>query len=200
MADIKMVIAKNISDLRTSCGMTQLELAEELHYSDKAVSKWERGESVPEISTLLSIANLFGVSLDYLVSEEHTSKPEKIAISEKDNVKINNRAIISAMSVLAVWLAALLIYVLMDIVSLSSLIHWVSLLYAVPASMVVWLIFNSIWFNRRRNFLIISLMMWTLIAAVHINATVLGFNVWQLYLLGIPGQIGIFLWSGLKKR
>ena len=69
MNDIKAIIAKNITDLRLAKGLTQLELAEQLHYSDKAVSKWERGESVPEISTLMAIADLFGVTLDHLVNE-----------------------------------------------------------------------------------------------------------------------------------
>ena len=71
LEDIRSVIAANITALRTSSGMTQLDLAEKLHYSDKAVSKWERGESVPEIGTLTAIADLFGVPLDYLVRSEH---------------------------------------------------------------------------------------------------------------------------------
>ena len=202
MAELKSVIAKNISRLRTSRGMTQLELAEELHYSDKAISKWERGESVPEISTLLAIAKLFGVTLDSLVSEDEMPAEDKsISVHTDDSKrKAKNRAIISAMCILIVWFVALLIYVLIDVISSTSSIHWVSLLYALPASMLLWLIFNSVWFNRRRNYLIISLMMWTLIAAVHINALVMGCSIWQFYLLGIPGQIVIFLWSGLKKR
>ena len=61
MSDIKFVIAKNIYELRVAKGMTQLELAEELHYSDKAVSKWEKGDSLPEITTLIAIAEIFGV-------------------------------------------------------------------------------------------------------------------------------------------
>lgn len=59
--------------------MTQLELAESLQYSDKAVSKWERGESVPEIATLKAIAELFDVTLDSLVSEEHGKCEGEIA-------------------------------------------------------------------------------------------------------------------------
>ena len=55
MSDIKLIIAKNIYDLRVARGMTQLELAEKLHYSDKSVSKWEKGDSLPEISTLVTL-------------------------------------------------------------------------------------------------------------------------------------------------
>ena len=204
MTELKSVIAKNISELRISQGMTQLELAEKLHYSDKAVSKWERGESIPEVSTLLSIAKLFGVSLDYLVSEDNSlyerDESENHIITDDKKRKLNNRAIISAMSVLIVWFAALLIYVLMDVIPNSSVIHWVALVYAFPVSVLVWLIFNSIWFNTRRNYFIISLMIWTFIGAVYVNAVVCGFNIWQIFLLGIPGQIVTFLWSRLKKH
>lgn len=78
-ADIKIVIAKNIADLRLANGMTQLELAERINYSDKAVSKWERAESMPDIAVLTEIADLFQVSLDDLV---RLKKPiEKASVS-----------------------------------------------------------------------------------------------------------------------
>ena len=70
MSDIKAIIAKNITALRQNHKMTQIELAEKLNYSDKAVSKWERGESVPDISVLKQIADLFGVTVDYLLGRQ----------------------------------------------------------------------------------------------------------------------------------
>ena len=157
MTDVKSVIAKNITELRTSGGMTQIELADKLHYSDKAVSKWERGESVPEINTLVAIADLFGVPLDWIVRDEHT----KAEITEADHTlnakKRSNRILITGLSILLVWLVATAVYVLIDIISSSIHTHWIAFIFAVPVSMIVWLIFNSIWFNRRRNFLIVSL-------------------------------------------
>ena len=64
MNDLKLIVAKNITELRKQHGMTQLQLAEKLNYSDKAVSKWERGESVPDVAVLVEIAELFSVRLD----------------------------------------------------------------------------------------------------------------------------------------
>ena len=69
--DIKSNIAKNISELRQTKSMTQLELAEQLNNSDKAGAKCERGDSVPDVTVLKRIADLFGVTLDYLVTAEH---------------------------------------------------------------------------------------------------------------------------------
>ena len=174
MADIKSIIAGNITALRASKGMTQLDLAEKLHYSDKAVSKWERGESVPEIGTLTAIADLFGVPLDYLVRAEHEAPAE-----EK---------------------VAVLAFAATDIFFRNVSRHWLILVYAVPVSMIVWLVFNSVWFNRRRNYLIISLLMWSLLAAVHVTVLTFNYNIWLIYTPGIPGQIIIFLWSKLSFR
>jgi len=196
MTDIKAIIAANISELRVARGMTQLELAEQLHYSDKAVSKWERGESVPEISTLKAIADLFGVTLDYLVQETHgTADTDSIPEAKR---KKRNRAVITAMSVILVWFIALFSFVVLDIVPVEVHTHWLSFLYALVVSLIVWLVFNSMWFNPRFNYVILSLFVWALLACVHVTCFVASQNVWQIYLLGIPVQIVILLWSRLR--
>lgn len=202
MEDIKSIIAENIVRLRHRSGMTQIGLAEKLNYSDKAVSKWERGESIPDISVLKNIADLFGVTVDYLITSGHGDDGaievtvDEVALQKRRR----SRAMITGMSVLLVWLIASVIFVPIDIATTDAVAHWLAYAYAVPASMLVWLVFNSIWFNRRRNYLIISLMVWTLLAAIHLSVLVGGFNVWQIYLLGIPGQLIISLWSVIGKK
>ena len=142
MTDIKSVIAKNISQLRTKSGMTQLELAESLQYSDKAVSKWERGESVPEIATLKAIAELFDVTLDYLVSEEHTSSDD--ATKRKPKRKsVAKGSIATATGMALVWALSLLSYVLLDALCPDSRLHWLCLACALPVCALIWVIFNS---------------------------------------------------------
>lgn len=200
MEDIKTTVAKQIVTLRTESGMTQLELAEKLHYSDKAVSKWERGESVPELATLVAIADLFGVSLDELVRDIKPTDANTAPSPLPEKKKQTNRAIITAMSVLLVWFVASLVFVLFDLIFTDMKNHWLAFIYAIPVSMLVWLILNAIWFNRRRNYLIISLMMWGILASLHISFAAFSINVWQVYLLGIPGQLVILLWSGLHHK
>ena len=198
MAELKSIVAKNIVELRMSHSMTQLELAERLHYTDKAVSKWERAESVPEISTLIAIAKIFNVSLDYLVEEVHDVPT--LPTKANGSLSSRNRSIISAMSVLIVWFVALVVYVVFDMISSTYVMHWIGFVYAVPVSMLLILVFNSVWFDRRRNYVIISIMMWTLLISIHLTVLGCGYNHWQLYLLGIPGQICIILWSSLKPK
>ena len=72
-ATLRKTIGKNIALYRKANRDTQAVLGQKLSYSDKAVSKWERGESVPDIYVLSRIADLYGISVGVLIGE---SKPE----------------------------------------------------------------------------------------------------------------------------
>lgn len=210
MEELKKIIARNIIDLRRANNMTQLELAEKLNYTDKAVSKWERGESLPDISVLKAIADLFGVKIDYLVTVDHVEPVAEVLMSEDAadeaarhaHRKQTNHRVITAISILLVWLMATFAFVVAQLIDPNAVNHWLSFIYGVPLSFVVWLIFNSIWFRGRSNFLLISLLMWTAIAAIHISCVTLSSapNIWLLYILGIPGQAIIITWSRLRHR
>ncbi len=199
MEDLRLTIAKNISGLRRAAEMTQFELAERLNYSDKAVSKWERGESLPDVAVLKEIADIFSVTVDYLLTVEHGKrKPDK----PQNRIRVANHGFITGMSITLVWLVALIGFVTGDMFRDFTLgHHWLAFLWATPITFIVWLVFNSIWFNKRRNFLIISCLMWTSLAAIHISLIVLfNINVRFLYLLGVPGQLIVLFWSFIRKR
>ncbi len=63
-------IGKKIAELRKTKGWTQLELAEKLNVSDKAVSKWEKDKGIPSVEIFPNLAKLFGVSIDYIMIGE----------------------------------------------------------------------------------------------------------------------------------
>lgn len=195
MKDLKNIIADNIVLLRKEKGLTQAQLAEKLNYSDKAVSKWERGESLPDVAVLKSLAEILGVSVDYLLESDHQkTELEKATVSRK---KFRRRAIITSMCVMLVWLIATVVFFILDTVTSLNL-HWLCFIYAAPVSFAVWLIFNSIWFNPRRNYLIISALLWTTLGSLFISF--LWLKLWLLFIVGIPAQIIIFLWSGMQGR
>lgn len=196
MQDLKSVVAKNIIRLRQNAKMTQIELAERLSYSDKAVSKWERAESMPDITVLKAIADLFEVPLDYLVSEEPELPKEEPVVPDKRH----NHKVITSLSILLVWFVATLCYVLIDVIVPGLQNLWLVFLYALPVSCIVWLVFNAIWFNTRRNYLIVSILTWTVLAGAVITLYVFAISAWQLLLLGIPGQIIITIWSRLEYK
>ena len=92
MEDLKEIIAKNLTQLRTHAQLTQIQLAEKLNYSDKAVSKWERGEAIPDLRVLIQLAKLYNISVDDIISPS----AEKI-VKPKMNVK-KKRVLITLLS------------------------------------------------------------------------------------------------------
>lgn len=195
MKDIKRIVANNISNLRISNNMTQAELAEKLNYSDKAVSKWERAESSPDISVLTEIAELFGVTLDYLVKSDSSSGNEIPTVKEK---KYNRRAI-AYISESTGWFVAIFAFIITTLILKKTTFQWLYFVYALPIVLIVKLIFNSVWFNPRHNYLIISVLMWSVLSAVHITFLYFRINVSLVYLLGVAGQAVIVLWSFINK-
>ena len=205
---LKSIIASNISELRKGQGLTQQDLAGRLNYTDQAISKWERGESVPDIIVLKQIADMFGVTVDYLLSETHdTATLIQDTTAEKDSREaakrqqsVRARGFVTGMSILLVWMAAVVMFIVFDTVSVSPLFHWFVFACAECASLILWLIMNSIWFNRRRNYLIISLLMWSVLILLYMSVWFLADRLlWLVFLLGIPGQAIIVMWSHLKQ-
>ena len=194
--DLKPVIAKNIAELRRANDTTQAELAEKLNYSDKAVSKWERGESVPDVMVLSEIADIFGVTVDYLLTEDH-AQAEEIAESDM-KILTKNRVIITVMSLFLVILVSTFAFVIMNMAMGFMFWHFLSYLYAIPVCAVMLIVFNSVWFNTRFNFVYISLLMWSLLAALIVTFLACGVDILMLAVVGIPGQIIIIMWSQLK--
>ncbi|MBQ6706776.1 MAG: helix-turn-helix transcriptional regulator [Clostridia bacterium] len=197
MDDLKQIVAKNITELRKKHGITQAELAERLNYSDKAVSKWERGESIPDVAVLKIIAEIFSVKIDYLVTEEHAD--DSLEIPKISRRRARNQMLITAMSLMLVWLIATFIFVNIELIAPHLKNHWMVFVYAVPVTCIVWLVLNTLWFNPKRNFLIISLLLWSTLAVLYLSFfSFLHTNAWLLFLIGIPSQIIVLLWSGIR--
>lgn len=196
MNDIKTNLAKNIAELRLINGFTQIELAEKLNYSDKTISKWERGESSPDITALVEMAELFGVSLDCMVREENIEK----AVNNKPHSGTKyNRRIISYLSESTVWFIAVFAFIITSLITNRLTFQWLYFAYALPPILIIKLIFNSIWFNPRNNYYIISALIWVILAVIHMTFLYFGVNVILIYLLGVVGQIVIIMWSFIKK-
>ena len=196
MDDIKTIVAKNIAELRLLNNMTQLELAEKLNYSDKTISKWERAESSPDIAVLVEIADLFGVTLDYMVRSENIEK--QVKENKQQQARYNHR-VITYISEFCAWFVAIFAFILTSLIVQKMTFQWLYFVYALPIVLIIRLVFNSIWFNPRNNYLIISALMWTVLAAIHMTFLYFGINVALIYVLGIAGQIVIVLWSFIKK-
>ena len=194
MNDLKQIIASNISRLRKQKKLTQLEFAKALNYSDKAVSKWERAESIPDIIILKRIADLFGVTVDYIINE-HTENEKILVIEKAEKAKINKISL-TLLSTCPIWIIATIVFTFVLI--FTGKYMWQAFIVGIPLSILIFLIFNSIWGNRRNNYFIVSCFVWSILLCFYL--CFIKFNVWQLFILGIPAQIAIILWSTLKKH
>lgn len=188
---LKLQIGNNIAAFRKQCAMTQAELAEKLNYSDKAVSKWERGESVPDVMTLAQIAELFGVGLDVLVG--NTTADVVVKPVETVPKRRVNKNVIQMLVSLLVWFVALFVYVVLSSMEVPR--SWLGFVYAVPANAIVLLCLRSAWHKYSLNFLLVSLIVWGSLVSFYLTMLVFaGFNIWKLFLLGILGQAAVWLW------
>ena len=201
--NVKYRIGANIAAYRKRDGLTQASLAEKLNYSDKAVSKWERGESVPDVLTLMQLAELFGITVNELVCdpnalpENSDSKLEKAMpqVSEKALKRKANKNVIQALSSTLVWFIALSAFVILSSFDFLEAYSCLLFFVAIPANAIVLLSLRSAWRDFRWNQMLISLITWgSLLSIYMIILTVYHYHFWKLFLLGIPGQIAIFLW------
>lgn len=129
MEDIKSIVAKNITELRLLNNMTQMELAEKLNYSDKTISKWERAESSPDIAVLVDIADLFGVSLDYLVRTENIEETVK---ENKQKETKYNRRVISYISESVALFIAIFAFIITSLITKEATFQWLYNLFSKP--------------------------------------------------------------------
>ena len=203
---LKRRIGSNIAAYRKRLGWTQAELAEKLNYSDKAVSKWERGESVPDVLTMADMAGKLGTTVNDLLADPN-ALPEQTGAVQQTMGKVvqktlkrkANKNIILALSSILVWFVALFVYVLLSTLDVPN--TWLSFFFAVPANAIVLLSLRSAWHDFRWNRILISAIMWGTLLSVYMTLKVIwNFDTWKFFLLGIPGQAAILLWFKMFRK
>ena len=200
---LKNQIGANIAMQRKRAGLTQAGLADKLNYSDKAVSKWERGESMPDVLTLMQLAEQFEISVGELLEDPNQlpGNPGKLEkamtqVSEKALRRKANKNVILGLSSTLVWFVALLVFVVISSFDLPY--SWIAFFYAVPINAIVLLSLRSAWHDFRWNRALISIIVWGFLVSIYITFLVfLRFNMWKMFLLGIPGEIATTLWFRL---
>lgn len=191
MEDLKDVIAKNLTELRTSAKLTQLQLAEMLNYSDKAVSKWERGEAIPDIRVLCKIAEIFGVTLDDLVKEE-PSPP----VQPKRKLK-GKHIFITALAAILVWFIATGVFMIFYFIDLTEKYSYLVFVVAPLPTSIVLLVFSIIWGNRLTNAIASSLVDWSCAVIFHIFVTAFApdfIKIYFIYIVAAVLELLIILW------
>lgn len=217
--ELKVRIGANIARLRKQKRMTQAELAERLNYSDKAVSKWERAESMPDVLTLMQLAEQFGTDVNELLSDpgapreaqpapepEKPAQPEQSGPKKEKNISTAKEMLCTAdkntiqkLASALVWVVALFLFLVLDSFDLPYC--WLVFVVAVMANAIVLLSLRAAWRIYGINRILVSVIMWT--ALVFLYLVLLfstGVHVWRIFLMGLVGQAAILLWFKLFRH
>lgn len=198
MESLEKIFSKNLIKYRTLMGLKQSELAKKINYSDKSISKWERGEGLPDLKATKNLCDIFGVSIDDMLKEndDHKTKISKTIIT-----KNKKHFLTSLLSASIVWLVATIVYVSLIIAEVKGNI-WLPFIYAIPVSSIVFIVFSSIWGNNFLQFLCITLLLWGVILSITLSTPIS--NIWFICVIGAVCQTMIAMWFALirlkKKR
>lgn len=189
----KLIVAQNIFYLRTQNQMTQLELAKRLNYSDKAISKWERGDGIPDAYVLKQMSELFGVTVDYILTE-HTEQERKIDTKPAKKAK----AMLANVIMIGITTVALLVFIILALS--TGKYYWQIFIYILPAISIVSIVFSAILKQKIVLMLSISGLAWSILLVIFIALIGIAtkYPIWLIFLLGIPIELIILLSFKIK--
>ena len=199
MEDLKEIIAQNLVKFRKNAKLTQLELADKLKYSDKNISKWERGDSVPDVVVLKQLADLYEIKVDdFFVENADIVKNQENFTSKTKSKSMNKKQVLILMlSISLVWLVAIVLFSIFINIQAFSSKAWLCFIYAINASCIVSVVFTSIWCTNLLNAITVSLLIWA--SGLSVYFTFIWPEIWIVFIVCIPVQILDILWFSFKK-
>lgn len=183
MKNIRDIIPENIIKLRKQMGLTQIGLAKKINYSDKAISRWEKGEVLPDIETLENLAKVFNVPLSFLLEEHNENETLNTQQVPKNEIAFQ------ALMVIAIWTIATILFVFAELYYNESI--WQIFVWAVPVSTLVISYYNKKMKNKHLAFVCRTIFTWSLITCFYLQF--LSFNAWIVFIVGIPLQAAILV-------
>lgn len=192
--ELKLICAGNLINLRTREGMTQAELGAKLNYSDKNISKWERGEALPDAFALTRIAEIFGVTVDYILTAH-----DKVEVVEgmpvEDNSPTYRASVVIAIAVLSILTSALTAFV---ILWLFGNIEWRIFLIGLSLSLLVALVLDGVFYKWKGASYITAAFVLSLFVLIYFAVTEA--NIWQVFLISVPAVALVFLAGNVRKK
>jgi len=193
--EFKKTVAKNIILHRKRLGLTQLELAEKLNYTDKSVSKWERAESLPDTFILKQLADLFEINIDDLTAE---SPPKTKPSYVRSLIMNNKRVAIPLLSVLLNFFVATTIFCILTFFWVPVSYVWMVFIYAIPSAAIILIVFSALWWKRRLTAIFVSLLSWSLALSWFLSAVVFAVDSlnlpWLIFIIAGTFQVLIIIW------
>lgn len=196
MDKIKENIANNIIELRKINNMTQADLAQNLNFTDKTISKWERGESTPDIESLANIAKLFNLTVDELISDE-INKTEIKKEAKQENTKTIAKI---ALAIITIWFIGTSIFVYGIIDKNADPFLWLAFIWPVPASCLFVTIVAFKLKMHKTLPIASSCSLWTFLASVYLQSLSFNENIWIIFIIGVPLQLIIIITYWINKK
>lgn len=197
LSELKLTAAGNLIRLRTQAGLTQAELGARLNYSDKNISKWERGESIPDAYVLKRLSELYGVTVDYILSSHDTvDAPDGMPIElPEESMPKYSAEIIIAIAVLSIMTAALTAFV---ILWLCGIMEWRVFLIGTSLSLLTYLVLDCVFYKAKHlQYILAAFVVSLFVSGYYVKP---GANAWQLFLICIPAVALVFLSCNVRKK
>jgi len=187
--EFRETVAKNIAYYRKREGLTQGELGEELNYSDKSVSKWERAEGMPDAYVLCKMAERFGVTLNDITGSENPAERDRRA---------ERRKFVPVLSIGLAWLTASVVFFVLTLFVPTLPKLWLAFIYAIPVSFIIATVFSTMWFDLLARCVSVSGIIWGLFVSVLLTFPVS--KVLYLIIICAVFQIIVILWFVMRYR
>ncbi len=194
LAELKLISASNIIRLRTEAGMTQAELGAKLNYSDKTISKWERGEAIPDAFVLTELAEIFGVTVDFILSSHDAWREPQDEGEEKQGEQVPYSVdVIIALTIVSVWTTALVVFVALW---LSGIIFWKTFLITLPISILVYMVLICVFKRTKYLQYVIAAFVLSLLVLLYFILPLT--HPWQIFLIAVPALVIVFLSCNIR--
>ncbi len=193
------LLAKNLAYYRKASGLTQLELADKFNYSDKSVSKWERGEGFPDIFVLKSLADFYGITVDDFYQSEH--KAVKVSQNKK-----RKQTYLKLLSIGINWLVTVLTFFLLN--TLLSRFSpdapfepWLTFIYGTLTTGIILLVWEFIYHNRFLRMIATSIIIWTAALSLFLTfLVVMNLPLPLLFIVAIPLEVLEIIWYLFRRN
>ena len=184
--------ARNLTHYRKASGLTQTELAEKLNYSDKSVSKWERGDGLPDLTVTAQIAEIFGLTVNDLIAD----KPRRKLMNT------HNKIIITLLAMGIAWLVATILFFLFEMTLPGVYNWWLLYIYAIPISAIVGIVFSCVWWKKIHIFASISTLIWSVALCIMLTVSVFIHEpkIYLIFIVAAVVQVMTILWFLIKKH
>jgi len=178
MESLKEIVLKNIINLRKANNLTQLELAKKINYSDKAISRWEKGEVLPDVETIQTLSIVFNVPMSAILESQDENKKIKLTKPTKQDI------LSQVFIICEIWTIISVIYAYLNISKGMNL--WQLFTWGIPATALILLVLSNKRKNNILSFIYGTILVWSAITCLFLQ--MLTSSPWYIFLLGIPVQ------------